>query len=291
MRRPRLVIAAAIIAAIGALAFVKREALMLAALASSTEKRDLDEQVALIAPKVKMFRPASGEGPFPVIIQFHGCSGYRAEWMKQWSRAATDRGFIAIAVDSNGVRGIERDRALKTVCAGKELIGQERAGDVAAAIEIAKSADGADPSRIVLAGWSHGAWSVMDYLALEGAGLAPASLNARPAPASIIGAVLFYPYCGQGAWSRLHAWAQKPAALMFVAGRDSVVSPEECRVAAKKLQREGVSVDLVEYRDADHAFDDATLLGGPYAYFYDERSAKDSARRVGDFLSALAERK
>ncbi len=291
MKRRGLVISAAGVSFLVALALLQREALVLTALAFSSEKRTMDAQVALLSPGMKVFRPAAGAGPFPVIIQFHGCSGYRADWMKRWSEIATTAGFIAVAVDSNGVRGIDRERALKTVCAGKELIGQERAGDVAAAIEYAKAQDGADASRIVLAGWSHGAWSVMDHLALEGAGRAPASLNARPAPATIVGAVLFYPYCGEGTWSRLHAWAQAPATLMFVAGRDSVVSPEECRTAARKLQREGVAVDLVDYAGADHAFDDATLLGGPYAYFYDDASAKDSERRVSAFLTSIAAKK
>ncbi len=291
MKRRGLLFAAGGVSILLALAFFQREALVLTALGFSNEKRTMDEQVALLTPGVTVFRPAAGEGPFPVIIQFHGCSGYRADWMKRWSEIATEAGFVAVAVDSNGVRGIDRERALKTVCAGKELIGQERAGDVAAAIEFAKALDGADASRIVLAGWSHGAWSVMDHFALEGVRRAPASLKARPAPAAIVGAVLFYPYCGEGTWSRLNAWAQAPATLMFVAGRDSVVSPEECRVAAKKLQRQGVAVDIVEYPGADHAFDDATLLGGPYAYFYDEMSAKDSERRVGAFLTAIAAQK
>jgi dienelactone hydrolase len=291
MKRRGVLFAAAGVSFLVALAFLQREALVLTALGLSSEKRAMDAQVALLAPGIRVFRPAAGEGPFPVIIQFHGCSGYRADWMKRWSEIVTRSGFIAIAVDSNGVRGIDRERALKTVCAGKELIGQERAGDVAAAIEFARALEGADASRIVLAGWSHGAWSVMDHFALEGARRAPASLKTRPEPASIVGAVLFYPYCGEGTWSRLHAWAQAPATLMFVAGRDSVVSPEECRVAAKKLQREGVAVDLVDYPGADHAFDDATLLGGPYAYFYDEASAKDSERRVSAFLTTIAAKK
>lgn len=291
MKRPRLFIAAALAAAVGALAFVQREPLVLTVLDHQTEKRDLDGQIALIAPRVEIFRPDAGGGPYPVIIQFHGCSGFRAAWMKRWSGIATEAGFIAVAVDSNGPRGIDRERALKTVCAGKELIGQERAGDVAAAIEIAKSLEGADASRIVLAGWSHGAWSVMDFLALDGAGRAPASLDTRPTATPLAGVVLFYPYCGEGTWSRLHAWGRKPATLMFVAGRDSVVSPEECRIAARKLQREGVNIELVDYPDADHAFDDATLLGGPYAYFYDERAAADSERRVSEFLKTLAAKK
>jgi dienelactone hydrolase len=288
MKHPRLIVASIGLAALVAGAFGQRETLMLGAVGAATEKRTLEAQVALIAPRVEVFAPAAGEGPFPALIQLHGCSGFRALWMGKWAKIANDAGFLFISIDSNGVRGIGRDRALETVCGGKELIGQERAGDVAAAIAIARARPDVDPARIVLAGWSHGAWTVMDYLALEGAGRAPTSLKARPPAASVAGAILFYPYCGEGTWSRLHAWKQNPPALMFVAGRDSIVSPQECRDAAAKLAREGVAVDLVDYAGADHAFDDATLLGGPYAYLYDEASAKDAERRVGEFLAALA---
>jgi dienelactone hydrolase len=287
MRARGLILAALLLAVLGAAAYAQREALVLSAIALQTGKRTLDEQVALIAPRIEVFAP-EGAGPFPALIQFHGCSGFRADWMKGWAKLANDAGFIAIAVDSNGVRGIDREQALETVCAGKKLIGQERAGDVAAAIAVARARADVDPARIVLAGWSHGAWSVMDYLALEGAGRAPASLKARPPAAPVAGAILFYPYCGEGTWSRIAAWKQSPATLMFTAGRDSVVSPQQCRDAAAKLIREGIKVDLVDYPEADHAFDDATLIGGPYAYFYDEASAADSRRRVTGFLTALA---
>ncbi len=290
MKRRGLVIALLLVAALGAGAFAMREPLLLSAVAATTQKRTLDDQIALIAPRIEIFAPAAGDGPFPAVIQFHGCSGFRAGWTQAWAKVANDAGYLFIAVDSNGARGIDRDEALKTVCAGKKLIGQERAGDIAAAIAFARARADVDPARLVLAGWSHGAWSVMDYLALEGAARAPSSLKARPPEAPVAGAILFYPYCGEGTWSRLHAWKQKPASLMFVAGRDSVVSPQECRDAAAKLAREGVSVDLVDYPDADHVFDDATLIGGPYEYFYDETSATDSVRRVGGFLTGLAGR-
>ena len=286
MRRRAWIAAALVVAALGAGAYAQRERLVLSAYGLAAEKRTLEEQAALIASRVEIFAP-EGAGPFPALLHFHGCSGYRAEWVKGWAKIANDAGFLVIVVDSNGARGIDRERALKTVCAGKELIGQERAGDVAAAIAIARARPDVDPSRIVLAGWSHGAWSVMDYLALEGAGRAPASLKARPPAAPVAGAILFYPYCGEGTWSRIAAWKQAPKTLMFIAGRDSIVSPQECRDAAQKLAREGASVDLIDYARADHAFDDATLRGGPYEYLYDEASAKDSERRVAAFLSAL----
>lgn len=288
MKRVGVIAALVAVAGLGGAAFIHREALMLSAIGVSTEKRTLEAQAALIAPNIEIFSPTTGRAPYPALLHFHGCSGFRAGWVRAWAKIANDAGFLVVAVDSNGVRGIDRETALQSVCKGKELIGQERAGDVAAALSIARARADVDPSRIVLAGWSHGAWSVMDYLALEGAGAAPSSLVKRPPEAPLAGAILFYPYCGEGTWSRLRAWKQRPKALMFTAGKDSVVSPQECRDAAAKLTREGVAVDLVDYADADHAFDDATLIGGPHAHYYDEASAKDSEKRVSAYLKALA---
>ncbi|MDZ7629546.1 MAG: prolyl oligopeptidase family serine peptidase [Parvularculaceae bacterium] len=290
MTKRNLIAVVGVLAALVTAAYVKREELVLTSVALSTPKRSLDKQIALIEPGIEIFTPDAGPGPWPALLQFHGCSGFRRDWMTGWAAIANEAGFIVIAVDSNGPRGIDRERALKTVCAGKELIGQERAGDIAAAIEFARRRADVDAARIVIAGWSHGAWSTMDYLALEGASRAPASLDARPDATPLAGAILFYPYCGEGAWSRLSAWKQKPPTLAFVAGRDSVVSPQECRDAAAKLAREGVTVDLVDYPEADHAFDDATLLGGPYAYFYDAPSAADARRRVSAFLKSVAQK-
>ncbi len=282
-----LLAALGVIAALGIGAYVNRETLALTALGLSTEKRTLDDQIALLAPHVEIFAPETGNPPYPAVIQFHGCSGYRPPWSARWAAVANAAGYLAIAVDSNGARGISREDARETVCAGKKLIGQERAGDVAAAIEIARRRSDVDPQRIVLAGWSHGAWTVMDYVALMSAARAPASLRAAPGRAEIAGVALFYPYCGEGSWSRVTRWEDAPPVLAFIAGRDSIVSAEECRAAFAKLKREGVGVDLVDYPDADHAFDDRTNVGGPYEYLYDEASANDAERRIAEFLGSL----
>ncbi|MFN0022522.1 MAG: dienelactone hydrolase family protein [Parvularculaceae bacterium] len=282
-----LLVSLGVIAALGLAAFMNREALVLTALGLSTEKRSLDEQIALLAPHVEIFAPATGKPPYPAFIQFHGCSGYRPPWSARWAAVANAAGWLAIGVDSNGARGIGREDALKTICAGKKLIGQERAGDISAAIEIARRRSDVDPQRIVLAGWSHGAWSVMDYVALMSAGRAPASLTSAPARAGIAGVALFYPYCGEGSWSRVTRWKEAPPVLAFVAGRDSIVSAEECRAAFAKLKRDGAAVDLADYPDADHAFDDRTNVGGPYEYLYDEAAANDSERRITEFLGRL----
>lgn len=285
-----------ILAGLGALllfvsgAWFNREGLMLGYLGARTERRTLAEQEALIAPFTHVFTPAAGEPPYPAVVQFHGCAGYRPDFMEQWAKVANDAGYLVIAVDSNGARGLDRETALSSVCEGKILIGQERAGDIAAALSLAAARSDVDPERIIAAGWSHGAWSLMDYLALAAAGKRPPSLTETPAAVDPAGVVLFYPYCGEGAWSRLHRWATRASILAFVAGKDTIVDGAICKAQFEKMTREGTPVDLVYYENADHVFDDAGLVGGEFAHYYSPADAADAAARYATFLDAVKNR-
>ncbi len=291
MKRPLIFAVAAVLLSCGGAAYVNREPLTLDYLGARTLKRTLAEQQALLQPFIQISTPTVGAAPYPAVIQFHGCAGYSADFMDQWAKRATDLGFAVIAVDSNSPRGLDRETALSSVCKGKLLLGQERAGDVVAALDIALQRDDIDKAHIVLAGWSHGAWSVMDYLALTAAGKRPPSLRDAPTPAGIAGAVLFYPYCGAGTWSRVHRWKADVDTLAFVAGKDTVVDGAECRGRFEKLRRDGAAIDLIYYENADHVFDNESLVGGPYEHYYDADYAADAARRYDAYLERVRARR
>jgi len=246
----------------------------------------LSEHETFIAPYIKAYRPEGVAPPFPVVIQFPGCSGLRAPFMEQWVAVANAAGYMAVTVDSHRPRGIDRERALASVCAGKELLGQERAGDVLAAVNIVSARDDVDTDKIVLAGWSHGAWSVMDLLAMDFDRRRPAGLpDAKPMP-DIAGTILFYPYCGPGSWTRLSGWARQPKTIAFIAGADSIVDGPQCRTVLEKLNHSGAGIDVRFYPDADHIFDDPSLEA-PYDYFYNAPAATDAEKRVSDFLAEI----
>lgn len=272
---------------LGGFAFVKHEPLLLSLAGMRTEKRSLDELQAFLAPHIEAFAPEGATGRLPTIVQFPGCVGARADFSEQWARVANDAGWLAIVVDSNGARGISRDRARETVCKGKELLGQERAGDVAAALALVAARPDVDPARIVVAGWSHGAWTIMDYFALAGAGRAPSSIKDAPKDApSVAGAILFYPHCGPGAWSRIAPWASRPPTLAFVAGADSVVDGPECKARFETIKSEGVPVEVTFYPTADHAFDDRGLEP-KYQYLYNAEAEADATAKYAAFLRRL----
>lgn len=283
MKKWLFVFAAAAIAATGL--FVKREPLMLAWIARSIDPVTLEDQRALLAPAIEIIIPETGEGPFPVVLQFHGCAGPRMDFHRGWARAANEAGFAAMIVNSNGPRGYYYEKALETVCEGTALLGVERAADIAAAISLARQDDRLDAERIVLAGWSHGGWTVMDYLTMDFENTFPPSLKDEAfQPPKLEGVILFYPHCGLGALSRFQPWRQKTDILAFVGMQDSVVNADQC-VDMLEKRKSTDSVDLVIYPDAEHIFDDATIRDR-FPEYYNEAAAKDAAGRFKDFLAA-----
>lgn len=283
MRRSVLLIGLAL-AAIAVFGWLHRERLMLEYFAARTAPETIESRVSLLEPAMRFYPPITGAGPFPAVVQFHGCAGMRLPFQEDWARVANEAGYFAVIVDSLTPRGIDRETALKTVCTGKQLIGQERAGDVAAALEIIRKRNDIDQSRIVLAGWSHGAWSVMDYLALASVERAPAGLPNPPAPTNAIaGALLFYPYCGPGAWTRLVDWTTP--ALALISGKDSIVDPRACPPIFSRLAGRDERVTHHIYPETEHGFDDAYLVP-EWRFLYDADAHADAVQRYRAFLLA-----
>ena len=285
MKRILLVGFAIVLTALGS-GYLNREPLFLGYLASKTPDVTLAEHKAFIAPHIQYRAPENGAAPYPTVILFHGCAGMRQTFMDQWADVITNAGYMTAIVDSHAPRDIDRTEALRRVCQGEKLIGQERAGDILAAYQLIRERPDVDTSNIILAGWSHGAWSIMDFLTMDlkrvrPAQIADSSQDTEP-PAGVI---LFYPYCGEGTRSRFDSWRGNSPALAFIAGKDSIVNAQECIDVFSSLERRGETIDLHYYPDAEHVFDDSTLTENRELW-YNEEYAKDATARVVEFLSA-----
>jgi dienelactone hydrolase len=187
-----------------------------------------------------------GEGPFPVVIQMHGCGGVQP-MQRRYAETARQAGVAVVILDSLTPRGIGRREALLTVCTGLRLRGAERAGDLTAALAWVQAQPWADGSRLAAAGWSHGAWSIMDALAAD----------THPALARLKLAVLIYPYAGPLSQTARCGWGlHRPKVLACLAGRDTVVGTLAPRRAIQRLEADGLDVDLLHLPEATHAFDD-----------------------------------
>ena len=188
-----------------------------------------------------------GAGPFPVVVQMHGCGGVQP-MQRRYAEAARTAGVAVVILDSLGPRGIGRREAQLTICSGLRLRGAERAEDLRIALDWIAAQPWADAGRLAAAGWSHGAWAVMEALAADDGHAGVAALKL---------AVLIYPYAGPLARTASRGWGRnRPAVMACIGGRDAVVGRLAPERAIARLQDDGIDVELIEFGDATHCFDD-----------------------------------
>ena len=195
----------------------------------------------------------------PAVLMFHGCGGIRPH-LPRYGEAAAAAGFRAILVDSYAPRGWSRLEAVATVCTGLRFWGRERAGDVLAALHAVRSRPDIDASRVLLAGWSHGAWAIMDLMTMPLTEAGDAAV-ADPDPGLLDGVrslFLAYPYGGYGALSRRRAWRRRPAVFGIIPERDHVTRAHD----ARRLYRvaEECELEVWEVAGATHSFDEPTSV-------------------------------
>ncbi len=207
----------------------------------------LTAHAAWLAPHLQVVRP-QGAGPFPVVVQMHGCGGIQP-MQRRYAEAASAAGVAAVVVDSLAPRGISRTEAQLTVCTGLRLRGAERARDLLAVLEWLEGEAWADTGRVAAAGWSHGGWSVMEALA------APDADDPQVTALGLV--ILIYPYAGPLARSARHGWgSHRPQVRACLAGRDAVVGQAAPRRALERLKADGLDVEVMTLADATHCFDD-----------------------------------
>ncbi|MEM9169305.1 MAG: dienelactone hydrolase family protein [Pseudomonadota bacterium] len=263
---------------------------VLGAAALLTPKASLATLEARVAEQMTVRTPTDASPPYPAVIQFHGCGGMWPGHMAAWAEVVNAAGFMAIAVDSLAARDIPRAQASQTVCAGRELLGQERAGDVLAALRLVQARPDVDPDNVVLMGWSHGAWSIMDFLTMDlerarPAQLGPLTADERPA-APPAGLVLFYPYCGFAARSAFQAWTGNPPTLALLAGADTWVDTPACERVLEDVRSGGTDVEIAFFPGAEHEFENPAI-DEEFPGIYDPDAAAKAQTDVATFLNAL----
>ena len=221
--------------------------------------------------------------PRPAVLLFHGCGGVR-EHIDTYARAASEAGYRAFIIDSYAARGWDRNFALAFVCSGVMLRGAERAGDVLASLWGIGNRPDVDAARVVLAGWSHGGWSIMDLMTMNLGHPGSASL-ANPQDASldgVRGVALYYPYIGIGSLTRLRQWRHRPQVLGVMARHDHLTSVEGAETVYRNLVTAGVPVETW-IAEGTHAFDEPGAQG---FMRHDPRLSADGLSRYLAFLNA-----
>ncbi len=223
----------------------------------------LRQRFAFLSPYITVYGPED-DTPLPAVLLFHACNGVR-EHIHGYARTAEAQGFRAFVIDSFLPRGWDHTAAISLVCSGLALHGYERSGDVLAAVwGIAQRPD-VDASSLSLAGWSHGAWSIMDLMTQRLSREGSARL-ADPDPAPLAGVksvFLVYPYVNFPARSNTHGWEYKPKTLAVLARNDFLTAHAHAANIFSHLRNEGVPVETLDL-EATHCFDEDGIHFGAF---------------------------
>lgn len=219
----------------------------------------LEQRISEIAGSVDVVRP-DGHGPFPVVIQLHGCGG-RKPLQDRWAEVVREAGWAAVVVDSYAHRRISNAEAYALVCTGMKLRGAERAGDLFAAMEWVRRQDWADAQRIVVAGWSHGGWTALDAMAMtpgaEAERLTGLTGLADEPLAGLAGTFLVYPFASPPSVARMRGLRVDANPLAIVGGHDVIVGGRGLAGVLRRMRTPGKPIEVVVFDRATHAFDEA----------------------------------
>ena len=205
----------------------------------------------------EVVKPLSGK-KFPTVIMFHACGG-PYPYLDSWQKFLSDNGIASIQVDSTGPRGMNRRTAIRTVCSGADLQGQERAGDVYSVLANLEQFSWIDNDNLFLAGWSHGAYTLMDFMTMND-DLVPSNIldfnqNAIP---RIKGKITFYPHCGILNLSQKYKWRTRTPSLVFLADQDGfglATQPSDCIELFESMNKNEKYIDYYLMENSTHVFD------------------------------------
>jgi dienelactone hydrolase len=138
------------------------------------------------------------------------------------------------------------------------MSGYDRATDLAEILPNIWARSDIDETKTILMGWSHGGWSVSDFLTLVATSREKnvLDLNADNFKA----AILFYPYCGIGTLASSGRFPPHTKVLLFHGLEDRITKARECRLQAKSIARKGGDVEFIGFSGARHWFDNHTEL-------------------------------
>lgn len=262
--------------------------LMMALAPFASARESLDQRIEALLPGSELILP-EGEGPFPVVIQMHGCGG-KKKLQGRWAKVAKEAGWAVLVVDSYAHRNISTLQAYATVCTGMRLWGRERAGDLFASMEWVRQQSWADHDRIAIAGWSHGGWTVLDGMALKPGPDAENATRLSGLPAEplkgLVGAFVIYPFTGPGAIAPSRGVRPDVPIKALVGTHDTVVGNKSVARALQRMATPRLPVDITMMEGATHAFDEEEAAD--LRVRYDPELTKMAQGLYTDFLKSLA---
>lgn len=235
----------------------------------------LEKHITVYGPNDKTVRPA--------VVLFHGCGGMRPH-IHIYAKAAAELGIRAYVVDSFTPRGWDRAFAVSLICTGAFMQGYERSGDVLSVLWGLKQSGRVDMDNVVLAGFSHGGWSIMDLMtqALTERGEAKLEDPDASLADKVKGLFLVYPYINFPARSNTRPWVRHPKTFAVLAEKDHLTPLRHAKKIFANVTAAGAAVEVLPMA-ASHAFDEEDNKGMVMAY--DHEAMEASINAMLKFLS------
>ena len=229
-----------------------------------------------------------GAGPFPAVVQLHGCGGIEAQSFR-WARWLADHGYLALVVDSFGPRNVKAD------CRSgpHEPPITARFDDAFGALRYLRSRPDVRGDRIAAIGWSQG--GVYAMAVINGPSLERARRRGVALPeVGFAAGVGIYP---GGCFSLVDEQVVRPL-LVLIGEADDWTPAAKCREMVLAMRSRGADASIVTYPGAYHYFDvegqrhemlaeveNESRPGGFGATVsYQAEAAADARRRVEAFL-------
>lgn len=235
-----------------------------------------------------LVRPA-GPGPFPAVVQLHGCAGIEAQSFR-WARWFAERGYVALVVDSFGPRGVKGD------CRSgpDEPPITARFDDAFGALRYLQSLPEVRADRVTTIGWSQG--GVYAMAAINGPSLERARRRGVTLPdIGFAAGIGVYP---GGCFSLVKEQVIRPL-LVLIGEADDWTPAAKCREMVEAMRGRGADATIVSYPGAYHYFDvegqrlevqaqvenDNRAGGFGATVSYQAEAAADAQRQVEQFLA------
>jgi dienelactone hydrolase len=188
-----------------------------------------------------------------------------AEQLRSW-------GYVALAIDSLGPRG------LSNVCdigVNIPAAQNDQSFDAYSGLNFLAAQNFVDPDRIGVLGYSMGGASAM--LAVERGRIE------QSFPRKFRAVVAYYPgFCGRS------SGIMTAPTLILIGALDDWAPAQGCQEVVKRARHAGVTMDIVVYPNAYHAFDIAELQPGRrymgHWLEYDDSATKDALTQTRRFL-------
>ena len=243
---------------------------------------------APVTIEATLVRPA-GPGPFPAVVQLHGCAGLEAQSFR-WARWLAERGYVALVMDSFGPRGVKGD------CRSgpDDPAITARFDDAFGALRYLQSQTYVRADRVAAIGWSQG--GVYAMAVINGPSLERARRRGVALPATGFAAGIgVYP---GGCFSLVNEQVIRPL-LVLIGEADDWTPAAKCREMVEAMRGRGADAAIVTYPGAYHYFDvegqrlevqahvenDNRPGGFGATVSYQAEAAMDARRRVEEFLA------